>query len=174
MPERVSIFIDGPNLLSGAFENHVWLDYAALLRVLAKDRQLARALWVDGLKPENMESRLKVYEVIRPLGYEVVDYYLAKMVLKQDATGQWHRAYSEKGVDVALATAMLTGAFEGAYEVAVLVSGDSDYCPAVRGVQSYGRRVEAAAFDSAMSQDLTDYADEAIILDDFEEIRLKG
>lgn len=47
----------------------------------------------------------------------------------------------EKGVDAALVTDLLSLAWQDAYDVAVLVSGDADYIPAVEYVQSQGRKV---------------------------------
>lgn len=47
----------------------------------------------------------------------------------------------EKGVDAALVTDLLSLAWQQAYDVAVLVSGDADYVPAVEYVQSQGLKV---------------------------------
>lgn len=50
--------------------------------------------------------------------------------------------YTEKGVDVDLATDMLANAFDDTYDTAILVSGDGDYVPAVREVITLGKIVE--------------------------------
>lgn len=57
-------------------------------------------------------------------------------------------AAAEKGVDAALVTDLLSLAWQKAYEVAVLVSGDADYIPAVEYVQSQGLKVINAAWPS--------------------------
>jgi hypothetical protein len=54
----------------------------------------------------------------------------------------------EKGVDAALVTDLLSLAWQRAYDVAVLVSGDADYVPAVEYVQSQGLKVVNAAWAS--------------------------
>ena len=46
----------------------------------------------------------------------------------------------EKGVDVALAVDFVTAAVEGAYDIGVIASGDTDLLPAVE----YGRRKKIA------------------------------
>ncbi len=46
-----------------------------------------------------------------------------------------------KGVDIALATDMLTHAFQNHFEVAILLAGDSDYGPLVDRVKSLGKLV---------------------------------
>jgi uncharacterized LabA/DUF88 family protein len=53
---------------------------------------------------------------------------------------------AEKGVDAALVTDLLSLAWQHAYDVAVLVSGDADYIPAVEYVQSQGLKVINAAW----------------------------
>jgi uncharacterized LabA/DUF88 family protein len=53
-----------------------------------------------------------------------------------------------KGVDAALVTDLLSLAWQRAYDVAVLVSGDADYIPAVEYVQAQGLKVINAAWRS--------------------------
>jgi uncharacterized LabA/DUF88 family protein len=55
---------------------------------------------------------------------------------------------AEKGVDAAVVTDLLSLAWQRAYDVAVLVSGDADYIPAVEYVQSQGLKVINAAWSS--------------------------
>jgi uncharacterized LabA/DUF88 family protein len=57
----------------------------------------------------------------------------------------------QKEVDIALATEMLANAFRDAYDVAILVSGDRDFVPAVERIRAEGRRVEVAFFTRATS-----------------------
>ena len=47
----------------------------------------------------------------------------------------------EKGIDTAIATDLLSLAWEGAIDVAVLVSGDADFVPAVERIQEKGVKV---------------------------------
>lgn len=54
------------------------------------------------------------------------------------------RMGEEKAVDVNLATDLIT--FREIYDVAILVSGDQDYVPAVRCVKNFGKTVVNAAF----------------------------
>ena len=57
-------------------------------------------------------------------------------VFKRDANQK-----KAKGVDIALTKDMLTHAFLGHYEVAVLISGDGDYVPLVEQVKRFGKPV---------------------------------
>lgn len=54
----------------------------------------------------------------------------------------------EKGIDVLIALAMVTGAMKNEYDVAVLMSADTDLAPAVEQVLECGKRVEVAAWKS--------------------------
>jgi len=47
----------------------------------------------------------------------------------------------EKGVDTAIVTDLLSLAWEGAYDVAILVTSDADFVPAVERVQERGLKV---------------------------------
>lgn len=52
----------------------------------------------------------------------------------------------EKGIDTAIVTDLLTLAWEGAWQVAVLVSADRDFVPAVELLSTKGYRVVNACF----------------------------
>ena len=70
----------------------------------------------------------------------------------------------EKGVDIKLATDMLIHAFRGTYDVAILVSNDTDFVDAVQGVKDAGKNVEVVLFDPnpRISAALRQVADEVI------------
>jgi uncharacterized LabA/DUF88 family protein len=55
--------------------------------------------------------------------------------------GQPFRQSAEKGVDTAIVTDLLSLAWEDAYDVAILVSSDADFVPAVERLQEKGFKV---------------------------------
>ena len=65
----------------------------------------------------------------------------------------------EKGIDIMLATDMLHFAWNGLYDVAVLVSGDSDFAYVLQAVKNIGKHVEVAYFERMVSRDLLNVAD---------------
>jgi uncharacterized LabA/DUF88 family protein len=70
-----------------------------------------------------------------------------------------------KAVDIALASDVLTMAFGGRYEVAVLFAGDGDYVPLVEAVKALGHYVVVGFFaDHGLSPALRIAADEYIDL----------
>ena len=70
-----------------------------------------------------------------------------------------------KGVDIALTKDMLSHAFLGNYEVALLVAGDGDYVPLVEEVKRLGKRVHLCFFDrgSGLCQDLKLASDASVM-----------
>ncbi len=52
----------------------------------------------------------------------------------------------QKGVDTALLTDLLSLAWQGAYDVAILVTSDADFIPAVEHVQAKGLKVVNAGW----------------------------
>jgi uncharacterized protein (TIGR00288 family) len=70
----------------------------------------------------------------------------------------------EKGIDIMLATDLLYFAWNDFYDVAVLVSGDSDFAYALQAVKNMGKHVEVAYFESGISKDLLNIADNRHLL----------
>jgi uncharacterized LabA/DUF88 family protein len=54
-----------------------------------------------------------------------------------------------KGVDIALTKDLLSHAFMGNYDVAVLIAGDADYVPVVEEVKRLGKRVIVSFFEGS-------------------------
>jgi uncharacterized LabA/DUF88 family protein len=58
-----------------------------------------------------------------------------------------HSFYTEKRVDVRLAAEMIQYAAVDSYDIAVLLSGDQDFVPAVEAVQHLGKKVYVATWN---------------------------
>lgn len=54
--------------------------------------------------------------------------------------------FHEKGVDVQVAVDLVVGAYEDYYDVAIVISSDSDLVPAIRKVRDKGKQVEYIGF----------------------------
>jgi uncharacterized protein (TIGR00288 family) len=71
----------------------------------------------------------------------------------------------EKGIDVQLATDMLTHSFRNNYDVAILVAGDSDFVGAIQAIKDNGKQVEVALFGrEGTSRQLRRVADKVITI----------
>ena len=106
-------------------------------------------------------SQLKFHEYLRHCNVQVVE---RKLKQRQKTDGSVFDI--EKGVDVALATELIGMAWENAYDVAVLVSGDGDYEGAVKRVMQKGKNVEVVAFRNSCSKDLKDAAIQVTYIED--------
>jgi len=71
----------------------------------------------------------------------------------------------EKGIDIMLATDLLHFAWNNLYDVAILVSGDGDYAYALQAAKNMGKHVEVAYFESNVSRDLLEVADNRHLMD---------
>jgi uncharacterized LabA/DUF88 family protein len=65
----------------------------------------------------------------------------------------------QKEVDVAMACEMVVHALRNSYDIAIVVSGDQDFVPAIQHVQAAGKRVEVAAFGISIGKALMKAAD---------------
>jgi len=167
---RVMIFIDGSNLHWGmkAYnrENrtNLKIDYSKLVSLLLKGRSLVRVMYYCSKPvPPGRTSQIKFLDYLRSVEIQVIE---KPLKTRYDPVSNSSR-YVEKGVDVALATDLIGMAWEDAYDVAVIVSGDSDYVGAVRKVMSKGRNVEVASFRRSLSRELKNAALTKMILDDY-------
>jgi uncharacterized LabA/DUF88 family protein len=72
--------------------------------------------------------------------------------------------YAIKGDDIYLATDLIKGSYEDFYDVAIIVSGDEDFIPAIKVVQNNGKKVINAFFPKSSSYLLRNCCDGSINL----------
>ena len=163
MENRVAIFIDGSNLyhaLHSTFGRHD-LNFAEFTNKLCGSRRLLRTYYYNVLqdptqRPDSYREQQEFLDILRKTPY--LEVRLGSMKIAQGVA-------VEKGVDIMLATDLLTFAWNDFYDVAVLVSGDSDFTYALQAVKNMGKHVEVAYFESGVSKDLLDVADNRHLLD---------
>ena len=126
-----------------------------LLNIISQERNIARSLrkkinnHVDGIKRElednkksyftyldkqlrNFEGQKKLFEELK--GNQLIE--LRQTPLKQN-NGEVH----QKGVDVLLATDLVHLAHTDAYDLAIILSGDTDLIEAVKLIRKLGKKV---------------------------------
>jgi len=152
--DRVMLFIDLCNVKI-PFENnrfrHTKLDYECLVNELIGNRNLVAAYVFDTEFTDGSNVHLK--EELSRSGFRMIE-----RPYDENLTDQ-------KEVDVALAGCMIENAIRDLYDVAILVSGDRDFCPAIEIVQRYGKIVEVAAFSNSASYRIVNTADSFTELD---------
>jgi uncharacterized LabA/DUF88 family protein len=163
MESRVAIFIDGSNLyhaLRSNFGRHD-LNFAEFANRLCGNRFLFRTYYYNILQSssprvDGIREQQDFLNALRETPY--LEVRLGSTKLSQGVA-------VEKGVDVMLATDLLHFAWNNLYDVAVLVSGDSDYAYALQAVKNMGKHVEVAYFENNISKDLLDISDKRHLLD---------
>jgi uncharacterized LabA/DUF88 family protein len=145
--KNVAMFVDVANLYYAARGQDVDVDYVALLKHATKGRDLIRAYAYSGLDPEN-ENQRKFIDFLGKNGYKV---------LTKDI-----RKFGDGRVKANLDIELVVDLFRLAdrMDIAVIVSGDGDFAPAIRALQDKGVRCEVISFKPNTSSDLIAVADE--------------
>jgi len=169
-----SIFIDGSFLFHCANSISTRINYKKLKNLfLNTGDYLVSACYYTALPNEyDMEEKHKTF--LKILKKDVRVRVRSVPLLKTpttDITGTSQR-YS-KGEDILLACDMVRGAYTNQYDVAILITGDADFIPAVHMVQDMGKPVIVAAFHGSLSHQLELEASDVVYLDEhLEKIRL--
>jgi len=162
MDSRVAIFIDGSNLYHGLrsnFQRHN-LNFAEFASRLCGSRRLFRTYYYNVLqdqtqRPDGYRDQQEFLDTLRKTPY---------LEIRLGSTKVAQGIPVEKGIDIMLATDLLYFAWNDFYDVAVLVSGDSDFAYALQAVKNMGKHVEVAYFESGGSKDLLNVADNRYLL----------
>jgi len=149
---RVAIFIDGSNLFYAALQLGIEIDYTKLLVRLTGGSRLLRAFFYTGVDRTN-EKQQGFLLWMRRNGYRVVAKDLVQL---PDGS-------KKANLDVEIAVDMMS--LVGAYDTAILVSGDGDLAYAVDAVSYRGVRVEVVSLRAMTSDVLINVADRYIDLD---------
>jgi len=162
------IFIDGSNMYHSlkAYFKRTDIDLGCFSNKIIDKRRLVRMYYYNAVvgkveEPERFKDQEKFFKSVAAIPY--TELRLGRLVY----TNQWPNSPPfEKGVDVQLATDMITHAFKNNYDVAILVAGDNDFVGALQAVKDNGKHVEVALFgQERTSLRLRDVADRVIVLD---------
>ncbi len=146
MGKNVAVFVDVANIFYAAKAAGADIDYVLLLKAATAGRDLVRAYAYTGLDPEN-ENQRNFHSFLARNGYKVVSKDIRK----------YGDGKVKANLDIELVVDMMKTARN--LDVAVVVSGDGDFAPAIRAVQETGVRVEVISFRGNTSSDLMEVAD---------------
>ncbi len=163
--ERVCVFIDGQNLYYRLREDgHAtdrWSEseWSSFLSQLCPPESLVEAYYYNAELPEHHPRHQ------RQLSYlERMDHHPDIMVRRGYVRGHGDEM-REKRVDSLIVADMVSLAYENAYDIAVLLSGDEDFVPAVEAVQKLGKKVRVVCSEQNLAQELEDSADQYVPLE---------
>ena len=146
MSKNVAVFVDVANIFYAAKAAGVDIDYVTLLKASTAGRDFVRAYAYTGLDPEN-ENQRQFHAFLGRSGYKVVSKDIRK----------YGDGRIKANLDIELVVDMMRMAQH--IDIAVVVSGDGDFAPAIRAVQQQGVRVEVVSFRGNTSSDLIEVAD---------------
>ena len=146
MSKNVAVFVDVANIFYAAKAAGVDIDYVTLLKSATAGRDFVRAYAYTGLDPEN-ENQRQFHQFLARHGYKVVSKDIRK----------YGDGKVKANLDIELVVDLMKTARN--LDIAVVVSGDGDFAPAIRAVQEMGVRVEVVSFRGNTSSDLIDVAD---------------
>jgi hypothetical protein len=160
---KVCIFIDGQNFYRSLlrYDDSLRVDYDRLATWITQAVGGPSALFggayyyvgVSADAPALVENFLKGLE-LRP-GYFVKREGRVRRTGRCPSCGTDYEYTTEKRVDTRLVADLIHYAANGAYEAAVLVSGDNDFVPAVEAVNALGKQVWVATWSAEeLSTDL--------------------
>jgi len=175
--ERVSIYIDGGNfhylVLKKLAVQEANFDFENFANFLANGREITgagkrfyvgtvRELVENKRSKEVMSKQTSLFTILKSHNWEIktskLRIRMEKVVidervvghedlLKKGVTQIEFRRMREKGIDVKLATDLITGAMDNRYDVAVVVSSDADLVPAIDCVRRrFKKKIEYIGF----------------------------
>jgi len=163
------VFVDGFNLyfalLSVGSGAYLWLDLVALSeRLLRPGQDLVGVDYFTATARHRPESAgrqaeyLRAIDAVRPGMVTVHKSRFQKKSISCPSCDTRRRVYEEKQSDVALGVTMVAAAMRDEFDLAILVSEDSDFVPAVQAVVSAGKRVVVAMPPNRRAHELVQVA----------------
>ena len=146
MGKNVAVFVDVANIFYAAKAAGVDIDYVTLLKSATAGRDFVRAYAYTGLDPDN-ENQRNFHSFLARNHYKVVSKDIRK----------YGDGKVKANLDIELVVDLMKTARN--LDVAIVVSGDGDFAPAIRAVQEMGVRVEVISFRGNTSSDLIEVAD---------------
>ena len=126
MGKNVAVFVDVANIFYAAKAAGVDIDYVTLLKSATAGRDFVRAYAYTGLDPDN-ENQRNFHSFLARNQYKVVSKDIRK----------YGDGKVKANLDIELVVDLMKTARN--LDVAIVVSGDGDFAPAIRAVRVHGR-----------------------------------
>ena len=144
MQRRVAVYIDGFNLYNGLRAKHekryLWLDLHEVCKsFLRPDQTLIRiGYFTAPVRGDRFAAEQAIYlDALRATSsiLTVTEGRFLEKPVQCPACGDVRMTYEEKETDVNIAVSLVEDAAGDRYDTALLITGDSDLCPAIRSVR---------------------------------------
>src|SRR3989344_4399724 len=170
--KRVAVFIDGNNFyfglkkLYGKETSLKNFDFQGFVNFLAGDGKVVGIYYYNAqldreFNPKKFKSQKDFFAKLR----EIPNFHLVLCrLLKRNITGTNKHYYIIKEDDINMAVDMVENAYEDNFDIAILVSGDGDFVPAVRSVKKRNKVIKNVYFKNSSSRNLKNFCDESLEL----------
>lgn len=140
--ERVIVYVDGFNIyfgmLDAGFEKCKWLNLKKLALSLMKPNQelIAIKYFTSRVSnnPDKQKRQTSYIEALETESIQVFYGHYQRDKIECNRCSHIWPSYNEKMTDVNIATQMIIDGFQDNYDMAMLISGDSDLVPPIRAI----------------------------------------
>lgn len=153
--QRAAIFIDGSNLYHNLKRYKIKTNFENIVKKIETKREIVDIFYYTALLDKSIDekrynSHKSFLDKIKQIpNFNIVLCNLRRMMLEDGKID-----FAIKGDDVHLATDLIKGAYENLYDIAIIVSGDADFIPAIKLAQKNGKKVINAFFPKSSSYQL--------------------
>jgi formylglycine-generating enzyme required for sulfatase activity len=139
--KRIFIFVDGDNLISSLSSFKINLDYQNFLSVVQKRAKHCQAYFYLNVTKKTRQQNL--LDELQGYGYQI--------------KSQVVDGADRSNIDSLIITDLIS--LSESYDIAILVSGDSDFVEPIRQLKNQGKSVEVISFRASTSKNLIEVAD---------------
>jgi uncharacterized LabA/DUF88 family protein len=141
---RVIVYIDGFNLYFGikeaGYEQCKWLDLQLLAsNLLQPDQELIEVKYFTsrvGNNPDKQKRQSTYIDALETKNVQIYYGHYQSASIECKRCGNNWPTYNEKMTDVNIATQMLIDAYQDKFDMAMLISGDSDLVPPIKAIHN--------------------------------------
>ena len=145
--ERIIVYVDGFNLYFGlveaGFVNYKWLNINNLVNSLLQPNQVLFEIKYFTSRvsnnPDKQKRQTTYIEALETVGIKIYYGHYQSDTINCRQCGKIWPTYHEKMTDVNIATQILIDAYQDRYDMAMLISGDSDLVPPIKAVHELFR-----------------------------------
>jgi len=163
--QRVAIFIDGSNLYHNLKRYKIKTTFEEIITKLETKREVVNIFYYTALLDKKYNpNKYKKHQSFLEKLKEIPNFNVVLCNLRKIITEDGSIEFAIKGDDIHLSTDLIKGAFKDLYDVAIIVSGDEDFIPAIKVAQENKKKVINAFFPKSSSYLLRNCCDGSINL----------
>lgn len=142
--KRVAIYIDGSNLYHKLKDLEIpkitYFDYSEFAKWLSREMNIiSKRYYIGVVRAKEDDERGQRLRREQQKLFSHLTSNKQNFIIKQGYLMKNDGVYHEKGVDVKIAVDMLVGAYDNLYDVAIVISSDTDLIPVIQKIKHLGK-----------------------------------